>query len=54
MHDFQNSDFGVGGNVKFSTEFYIHEHKIHHGEPENYPLTICIQIKLIYGTVFEI
>ena len=27
----KNSDFGVGGNVKFfyRSEFYTHEHKIH-------------------------
>ena len=52
----KNSDFGVGGNVKFfyRSEFYTHEHKIHQSEPENYPLTICIYTKLIYGTVFEI
>ena len=47
----KNNDFGVGGNVKFFTEANF-EHKIHHSEPENYPLTIYIQIKLIYGTVF--
>ena len=40
----KNSDFGVGGNVKFfyRIEFYTYEHKIHQSEPENYPLTICI------------
>ena len=40
----KNSDFGVGGNVKFfyRNEFYAHEHKIHQSEPEYYPLTICI------------
>ena len=52
----KNSDFGVGGNVKFfyRREFYTHEHKIHESEPENYPLTICIYTKLIYGVVYEI
>ena len=52
----KNSDFGVGGNVTFfyRSEFYTHKHKIHQSEPENYPLTICIYTKLIYGTVFEI
>ena len=47
----KNSDFGVGGNVNvfYRSEFYTHEHKIHHSEPANYPLTICIQIKLIYA-----
>ena len=55
----RNSDFGIGGNVNFffyRSEFNTHEHKIHHSdsEPENHPLTICIQIKFIYGTVFEI
>ena len=51
-----NSDFGVGGNVKnfYRSESYTHEHKIHQSEPENYPLTICIYAKLIYGTVVEI
>ena len=51
----ENSDFGAGGYVKFfyRSEFYTHEHTIHHNEPEN-PLTICIQIKSIYGTVFEV
>ena len=31
----KNSDFGVGGNVKFfyRSEFYTHKHKIHHSEP---------------------
>ena len=50
------NDLGVGGNIKFfyRIEFYTHEHKIHQSEPENYSLTICIQIKLIYVTVFEI
>ena len=48
----KNSDFGVGGNVNcfYRSEFYIYEHKVHHSEPENYLLTICIQIKLVYGT----
>ena len=52
----KDSDFGVGGNVKFfyRSEFYTHEHKIHQSEPENYPLTICIYTKLIYGTGVEI
>ena len=51
----KNSDFGVVGNVKFFTEAnFKHKHKIHQSEPENYPLTICINTKLIYGTVFEI
>ena len=36
------------------SEFYTHEHKIHQSEPENYLLTICIDTKSIYGTVFEI
>ena len=52
----KNSDFGVGGNIKFfyRSEFYTHEHKIHQAEAENYPLTICIYTKLIYEPVFEI
>ena len=52
----KNNDFGVGGNVKFfyRSKFFTDEHKIHQSEPENYPLTICINTKLIYGTVFEI
>ena len=51
----KNSDFGVGGHIKFfyRSEFYTHEHKIHQSEPEDYPRTICIYTKLIYGTVFE-
>ena len=36
--------------IFYRSEFYIHDHKIHHSEPEHYPLTICIQIQLIYGT----
>ena len=52
----KNTDFGIGGNLKFfySNEFYTHEHKIHQSELENNPPTICINTKLIYGTVFEI
>ena len=52
----KNSDFGVGGNIKFfyRSECCTYEHKIHQSERENYPLTICIYTKLICGTVFEI
>ena len=39
--------------VYYKREFYTQEHKIHQSEPESYPLTICIETKLIYGTVFE-
>ena len=40
--------------VFYRSEFYTHEHKIPQSEPKNYPLTISIHTKLIYGTVFEI
>ena len=40
--------------IFYRSELYTHEHKNHHFELENYPLTICIKIKLIFGTFFEI
>ena len=51
----KNSDFGVGGNIKFFTEanFILMNTKFTNLN-QNYPLTICIYTKLIYGTVFEI
>ena len=56
MHNFQKLRFWGRGKCKvfYRSEFYTHEHKIHQSEPENNPLTICIKIKLIYWTVFEI
>ena len=44
------------GKCKFlyRLEFCTYEHKIHQSEPKNYFLAICIDTKLIYGTIFEI
>ena len=52
----KNSDLGVGGNVKFFTEaiFILMNTKFTHLNQINYPLTICIHTKLLYGTVFKI
>ena len=33
--------------------FFTHEYKNHHSEPENNLLVTCIQMKLIYETLFE-
>ena len=51
----KNSDFGVGGNVKFFTEanFILMNTKITHLNQKITPLSNCIKIKLIYGTVIE-
>ena len=37
----------------YRSELCTHEHKSHHSEPENYSLTLCTQIMLIYGTVLR-
>ena len=54
----KNSDFWEGGNVKFfvffyRSEFYTHEHKNQHSVPENYPLTICIQINDFFFIIIK-
>ena len=50
----RNSDFGVGGILNFyRNEFNTHDHKNHYCELKSYLVIICIQFKLIYGTVDE-
>ena len=54
-HDFWKSRFWGRGKCKllYRSEFYTHEYKNHHSEPEIYLLNICIQIKWTYETLFE-
>ena len=57
MHDVYKKKAGLWGRGKckvfYRRKFYNHENKNHHSELENCPLTICIQIKLIYGMVLR-